>query len=115
LLEDGMDIMTLKDLWDIKCWDYNGIPAYCPTWVQRLVHSIRFCTMQSEVADVQCRSKIESYGLNTRQLLHVLPLRAELGGHIDACDDWKHHHKLTLPQQALSQVSGQQTRRLDPG
>jgi hypothetical protein len=47
--------------------------------------------MQSEVADVlrKVGSKIESYGLNTRQHTFFMPLKcrtAELGGHIDACD-----------------------------
>jgi hypothetical protein len=47
--------------------------------------------MQSEVADVlrKVGSKIESYGLNTLATSYA-PLKcrtAELGGHIDACDD----------------------------
>jgi hypothetical protein len=70
LLEDGMDIMTLKDLWDIKMLRLQWNTPYCPTRVSAfLVHSIRFCTMQSEVADVlrKVGSKIESYGLNTWQ------------------------------------------------
>jgi hypothetical protein len=48
--------------------------------------------MQSEVADVlrKVGSKIESYGLNTCNFVRFMPLKcrtAELGGHIDACDD----------------------------
>jgi integrase len=31
LLEDGMDIMTLKDLWDIKMLRLQWNTAYCPT------------------------------------------------------------------------------------
>jgi hypothetical protein len=68
LLEDGMDIMTLKDLWDIKMlrlqWNTSILPNSRVNVF--LVHSIRFCTMQS-VADVlrKVGSKIESYGLNT--------------------------------------------------
>jgi hypothetical protein len=93
LLEDGMDIMTLKDLWDIKMlrlqWNTSILPNSRVNVF--LVHSIRFCTMQS-VADVlrKVGSKIESYGLNTLQLrtLYAIKKRtAELGGHIDACDD----------------------------
>lgn len=49
--------------------------------------------MQPEVADVlrKVGSKIESYGLNTWQLRTLYAIKkcrtAELGGHIDACDD----------------------------
>jgi hypothetical protein len=54
LLEDGMDIMTLKDLWDIKMLRLQWNTCILPNLSQRvfLVHSVRFCTMQSEVADV---------------------------------------------------------------
>jgi hypothetical protein len=49
LLEDGMDIMTLKDLWDIKMlrlqWNTCILPNSRVSAF--LVHSIRFCTMQS--------------------------------------------------------------------
>jgi hypothetical protein len=49
--------------------------------------------MQSEVADVlrKVGSKIESYGLNTWQLRTLYAIKkcrtAELGGHIDTCDE----------------------------
>lgn len=49
--------------------------------------------MQPEVADVlrKVGSKIENYGLNTWQLRTLYAIKkcrtAELGGHIDACDD----------------------------
>jgi hypothetical protein len=70
---------------------------YCPTRVSAfLVHSIRFCTMQSEVADVlrKVGSKIESYGLTWQlRTLYAIKCRtAELGGHIDVWWLWKHYH-----------------------
>jgi hypothetical protein len=75
--------------------------------------------MQSEVADVlrKVGSKIESYGLNTWQLrtLYAIKVPNSGGGHIDACDDCGNITISQLLPQRLSQVSGQQTRRLDPG
>jgi hypothetical protein len=63
--------------------------------------------MQPQVADVlKAWKRIETIGLNTWQLRTLSAIKrcrtAELGGHIDACDEWKPHHKLQfLSQSAL--------------
>jgi hypothetical protein len=93
-----------------QCWDYNGIPHIAQLEVSAfLVHSIRFCTMQSEVADVlrKVGSKIESYGL-TWQLRTLYAIKVPNSG-----VGWSYWCVMTvetlplqlLPQQALSQVS----------
>jgi hypothetical protein len=92
LLEDGMDIMTLKDL--LGHQNVETTMEYLHIAQLRVNAFLvpRYAFAQcSQVADVlrKVGSKIESYGLNTSSA-HLSPLKcrtAELGGHIDACDD----------------------------
>jgi hypothetical protein len=93
LLEDGMDIITLKDLWATKPWNYVGIFANSParesTKFSPLDTLLRNAAPSSRCTE-KAWKRIETIGLNTWQLRTLSAIKrcrtAELGIAYD-CDE----------------------------
>ena len=114
LLEDGMDILSIKNLLGHESIDDAGLSSNCPTFHPKLFHrSIPFFRIWEEMRGLKpsktasstsistsirsrrCfkyfRFKIGKFRLNSWQLRTLFAFKkcrfSALGGHIDACDE----------------------------
>jgi hypothetical protein len=93
LLEDGMDIITLKDLLGHKTettLEYLQIAQLESQ--QNSAHLTHFCAMQPQVADVlRSLEKNRNYRIKHLAITHLISYKTmqngRMGGHIDACDE----------------------------
>jgi hypothetical protein len=89
LLEDGMDIITLKDLLGHQnetTLEYANSPAR----VNKNSAPTHFCAMQPQVADVESLEKNRNYRIKHLAITHLISYKTMQNGrigHIDACDE----------------------------
>jgi hypothetical protein len=91
LLEDGMDIITLKDLWATKPWnyvEYLQIAQLESTKIQPTWHTFAQCSPKPMYWE--SLEKNRNYRIKHLAITHLISYKTMQNGrigHIDACDE----------------------------